>query len=350
MIHGFSGSPASIRPWAEALHASGFTVRAPRLPGHGTSWIEMNETRWQDWFSEVEKNFTQLRQSSERVFVAGFSMGGALTLKLASIYGREMEGLLLVNPSISDRRLVMKLVPVLKYFVPSIAGKGSDVAAPNPPRHSYGRTPLKALHSLQDLWSQVQRSLHLIDLPLMIGYSLNDHVVSPENSEEIIDGVASADIREVIFERSFHNVALDYDLQHLIDESLLFIRDVLSGGVMRVNQDEEALIDSEFESIIAGLSLDQSSDRSYLDELEEREIEEESYKTDVQPLPKLSQIQRGALAGVIGGPAYSAIVSLGNFDPLGLGIAPGLIALAAGMVTFFWQLRPENPDGDGVAI
>lgn len=67
----------------------------------------------------------------------------------------------------------------------------------------------------------------------MVGYSINDHVVDPSNSEFIIDNVSSVDIREVVFERSFHNVALDYDLDILIEESRAFINDVLSGEVER---------------------------------------------------------------------------------------------------------------------
>ena len=37
VCHGFTGSPRTVRPWAEHLAAAGLTVRAPRLPGHGTT-------------------------------------------------------------------------------------------------------------------------------------------------------------------------------------------------------------------------------------------------------------------------------------------------------------------------
>jgi len=97
----------------------------------------MNNTTWQQWYEKVDQEFTKLKQRHERVFVAGFSMGGALSLRLASIRGSEIEGLILINPAIKDTRLRVKLVPLLKYLVGSIKGSRSDVAAPNPPRHSY---------------------------------------------------------------------------------------------------------------------------------------------------------------------------------------------------------------------
>ncbi|NDE71592.1 MAG: alpha/beta fold hydrolase [Actinobacteria bacterium] len=345
MIHGFTGSPLSVKPWAEALHREGFTVAVPRLPGHGTHWEEMNRTQWRDWYGEVVNTFIELRKKHARVFVAGFSMGGALAIHLAAEHGEKIEGLILVNPSVHDRRPIMKLVPVLKHLIPSLSGRGTDVSAPNPPRHSYGRTPLKALSSLQDLWRTVQNELSSIDLPLMIGYSINDHVVDPANAETVIDNIASVDIREVIFERSFHNVALDHDLELLVESSLTFITDVLSGDIGGGN-DERDLIDAEFEEIVAGLerpSLD------YLDHLENIEAMER-YEGDNKALPTLSKTQRAALIAVIAGPLYAIAVRFFRFDLLGLGIWPGLLALLGGVGLFFWQIRPEADDDDGVAL
>jgi carboxylesterase len=239
--------------------------------------------------------------------------------------------------------LIMGLVPIIKYVVPSIAGRGTDVAAPNPPRHSYGRTPLKALHSLQKLWRVVKSELPKIEAPLMIGYSPQDHVVDPKFSEMVIDNVASVDIREVIFENSFHNVALDFDLPILISESLSFIEDVLTGELAT-----ESLVADEFDSIVAGLSLDESAPTDYLDELETAATER--YEGDNQPLPTLTSTQRAALVGVIGGPIYILITAVTPIDLLGIGFWPGALAMIAGVVTFFWQMKPENDEGDGIAL
>jgi esterase/lipase len=68
LSNGFAGSPQSLRPWAEHLAAAGLTVRLPRLPGHGTSWQELNDTRWPDWYGEVERAFDDLRGGCRQVF------------------------------------------------------------------------------------------------------------------------------------------------------------------------------------------------------------------------------------------------------------------------------------------
>ena len=61
LVHGYTSTPQSMRGWAEHLAAAGFTVRLPRLPGHGTRWQDMNTTRWQDWYAEVDRAFGELR-------------------------------------------------------------------------------------------------------------------------------------------------------------------------------------------------------------------------------------------------------------------------------------------------
>ena len=83
LLHGFTGSPASMRPWGELLAQRSWTVRVPRLPGHGTRWQDMNITRWEDWYSEADRNLRELTSRCDRVFVGGLSMGGSLTLRLA---------------------------------------------------------------------------------------------------------------------------------------------------------------------------------------------------------------------------------------------------------------------------
>jgi len=353
VIHGFGGSPVSVDPWAKALLGEGFTVSVPRLPGHGSSWVELNRTSYHDWLTEVDVALTKLLELCDRVFVAGFSMGGALALRLAQIRGSEIEGLLLVNPVVHDRRRVMKLVPVLQLFIPSLKGGPTDVAAPNPPLHSYRRIALKALHSARKLWRITERDLYLVDTPLFIGYSPLDHVVNPENSETIIDNVSSIDIREIVFERSFHNVALDYDSDLLNSESISFIKEVLSGEIGSGDgyRDDDELVRAEFDEIVAQLDVKGSD---YLDILESSQREESRYERSLyahpsQP-PKLKKRQKSAIAALIGGPLYIAVIKIFGNDPLGLDIWPGLIALSVGAFFLFAELRNEPREGDGSAL
>ena len=71
LCHGFTGTPQSLRPWAEHLAGEGLSVRLPRLPGHGTSVAEANLTTWTDWYAELERNLLELSDQCAQVFVMG---------------------------------------------------------------------------------------------------------------------------------------------------------------------------------------------------------------------------------------------------------------------------------------
>ena len=351
VIHGFTGSPASIRPWAHGLNQAGFTVSAPRLPGHGTRWEDLNQTTWQDWFQAVEAEFLSLRKVCDRVFVAGFSVGGALALRLAQLRGTEIEGLILLNPSVYDDRKFYLLLPMLQHFIPSVHGGPTDIAQENIERHGYGRIPLRALNSVRQLWKIVERDLYLVDTPLMVGYSVNDHVVHPSNSETVIDNVNSVDIREVIFEKSFHNVSLDYESDALNEETIGFIRDVLSGDLQRAGDaDERDLIDAEFSAIVSGLSLDTSAPTTYLDELDARDSADD-FRPPNPHNPAPDQMQRVGLVGLIGGTLYLVLHVLFNVDLFGFGPWPGIIAFLTGIAIYIWRTaRPHEDFEDGAVV
>src|SRR5687768_3783788 len=78
LCHGFTGTPQSMRPWAEHLAGQDLTVTLPLLPGHGTRWQELNRTTWHDWYAEDERALLALHQRCDTVVVMGLSMGGTL--------------------------------------------------------------------------------------------------------------------------------------------------------------------------------------------------------------------------------------------------------------------------------
>src|SRR5688500_19881795 len=61
VLHGFTGSPASMRPIAEQLADRGYAVELPLLPGHGTHWKHLSSTTWQDLARDTVRAFEQLR-------------------------------------------------------------------------------------------------------------------------------------------------------------------------------------------------------------------------------------------------------------------------------------------------
>jgi carboxylesterase len=224
LCHGFSGSPRSMRPWAEHLAADGFRVVLPRLPGHGTTWQELNQTRWQDWYGEVDRAFTNLRAQCERVFICGLSMGGALAIRIAEQHGPAVAGIAVVNPAIASTDPRIRALPVLRHLVPSLAGIGSDIAMPGVPEGAYDRSALHAGWSVTRMWRDIQDNLPRVDQPLLIFKSVKDRVVDQLSLKLIKAGVSSRDLTVVSLERSYHVATLDYDAELIFTTSGAFFR------------------------------------------------------------------------------------------------------------------------------
>lgn len=224
LLHGFTSSPKSMKPWGEFLASHGYTVRVPRLPGHGTRWQDMNITTWQDWYAEADRSFRELAARSSQVFVMGLSMGGSLTLRLAEMKGDAIAGIVLVNPAVHSERPDRFALPILKHVIGSFPGISNDIKKPGQDEGAYDRIPLKAAHSLTHLWSAVKTDIAAIDQPLLLFRSAEDHVVEASNAAWILSHVSSTDVREIVLMDSFHVATLDNDADLIHRESLDFLR------------------------------------------------------------------------------------------------------------------------------
>ncbi len=224
LIHGFTGSPASMVPWGKAMADKGFTVRVPRLPGHGSRWQDMNLTTWEDWYSEVERNFQILKETCDSIFVFGLSMGGSLTLRLAENHGDEIRGIVLVNPAVHSERPDRHLLPTISKFVGSFPGISNDIKKSGQDEVAYSKIPLKAAHSLSKLWKIIKSDIARVTQPILLFRSEEDHVVEPSNAKWILEHVSSVDKTEVVLHESFHVATLDNDAPLIESTSADFIQ------------------------------------------------------------------------------------------------------------------------------
>jgi len=224
LSHGFTGSPFSMKPWAEFLAREGYAVEVPRLPGHGTSWRDMNTTTWDDWYAEVAQSLDKLVAENDLVAVAGLSMGGGLALKLAADRPSDVAGLLLVNPAVNSTSIKLLPVPLLKHLVAGMPSIGNDIKKSSMDEYAYPKVPLKALHSMMRGWKPLRRDLHKVTAPILMFRSTIDHVVDPSSGRIILGSVSSTDVTERLLDDSFHVATLDNDAPTIFEESLKFLQ------------------------------------------------------------------------------------------------------------------------------
>ena len=226
VIHGFTGSPFSVRPVAVALAQAGFAVEMPRLPGHGTNVEDMKKTTWLDWSQHVDTVFKDLAARSVRTVVVGLSLGGTLSTWLG-IQHPDIAGLVLVNPAVEPA--AADFVELIRAAVASgtdvFPGIGADIAKPDTAELAYPETPLVPLLTMMEHGPVLDAALPTITMPTLYYVSTQDHVVPPSAADHYASNV-SGPVERVVLERSFHVATLDFDAQIIQDGAVEFAQKV----------------------------------------------------------------------------------------------------------------------------
>ena len=225
-VHGFTGSPSSLRAMAHAAADSGYSVDLPRLPGHGTSADDLRPTTWNDWTSAVLDAHDALAARTERVAVVALSAGCGWSCQLMSErpdVARAMFVNPLVRPFPDD--LMQQIHDALEAGIDAAPGDGPDIAKPGVEEVSYPDTPLQPVLALQQGLHALQPLLTRVTAPMLLATSAVDNVIDRTNSDHLAAQVRGP-IRRIDLERSLHVATQDHDQGLLIDEMLLFIKEV----------------------------------------------------------------------------------------------------------------------------
>ena len=222
LVHGFTGSPVSLRPLAELLSKRGFAIELPRLPGHGTEPRDLLPYRYADWRAEALAGLNRLRARTERVVAVGLSMGGTLVLDLATT--EKLDGAVTINAQILDRGgVIVKLAPLIEKILPIAPAKAAGLTKNDIKKggdeDAYDMVAAAAGNSLVRALPQVRARLGELRCPLLVAYSRDDHSVPPDNSKAIPGLVGSKNVTVLELLESYHVATLDNDLP-LLDERI----------------------------------------------------------------------------------------------------------------------------------
>jgi carboxylesterase len=227
VVHGFTGSPGSVRGVAQACADAGFHVELPQLKGHGTDIADMLETHWSDWSADTETAYQTLRRRCDRIVVIGLSMGGTLTLWLAA-HHPEVVGIVCINPlaqPLADEMLA-GLKALVDEGIETIASIGSDISDPLAKEISYDSTPTAPLLSLfVDGVSDIATRYPAIQVPMLLLNSVTDHVVDPRQSDYLVERYGGT-VERVMLEHGYHVATQDYDKLIINEKAVAFARRV----------------------------------------------------------------------------------------------------------------------------
>jgi carboxylesterase len=217
LLHGFTGSPWDIRPLGEALAARGLYVKAPRLPGHGTTPEAMLEADHRHWEEAAQEALHSLR-GFRQVFVAGLSMGALLGIRLAARSPEQVKGLVLIAPAVRFKGPKMALLKRLRHtrllerVKPWVRKTATDLSDPV----ALAEAPiLPAFPSmrLNDLWILQEAAIKdapRVRCPTLVVVAEQDHVVDPEGGRWLATQLTNTPVvRLLSLQEGYHIVPRD---------------------------------------------------------------------------------------------------------------------------------------------
>lgn len=225
LVHGFTGSPRSMRDLGDYLADRGLSVRGLRLPGHGTSLEDCNSKTAQDWTRAVDEEFERFAAAHEEVFLVGLSFGATLALNLAIRRPDRVSGVVTLAGFVLSKDPLRFAAPLMAKVVRSFPGLGNDICEPGQDELCYDRIPVRAVPHVLKLMKQTRALLPSLRAPLLAMHSRNDHTVPPESSQAIYDEVGSADKDLIWLDRSYHVITMDYDRDEVFERTYNFVKE-----------------------------------------------------------------------------------------------------------------------------
>lgn len=212
VLHGFTSTPSSVEPVAEALREAGFAVEVPLLPGHGTCWRDLEITSAESILRQAHAAADRLAARCRTVSAVGLSMGGTLAVHLAARRG--LAGAVTVNPGLRlahGTGSAARLLHRVKRTVPGVAG---DIAMPGRTEEAYPRTPVRAVVQLDRIFAQVRGELPELrrrGTPVLLLSSARDNVLPPGSADPLRRALPASQLTEELLPHSLHVATLDHD-------------------------------------------------------------------------------------------------------------------------------------------
>lgn len=186
LLHGFGDTPQSLAFLAGWLHARGWTVHAPLLPGHGRTLRAFTGSTAAQWVAHARDAYAALRARHPTVAVVGQSMGGALAAVLAAETIDPPDALVLLAPYLEMPPRLRRLADAHPYWSPLLPLVGSrgarsilDTAA-QAESLAYDAVSGRLLTELRAVVDRAGRALPAVHAPTLVVQSRRDHRIAPD--------------------------------------------------------------------------------------------------------------------------------------------------------------------------
>lgn len=215
ILHGFGDTPQSVRALAMRLHAEGWSVRAPLLPGHGRSLESFTSGRAEDWLHATRQVFDTLRRQSTHVAIVGQSMGGALATILAA--ESRVDALVLLVPFMTMSRRGNRIAAfhrLVSVFVPYLVSRSESSILDDEARSKAlgrGITTPRLVRELSVIVNRARNAAPRVTAPTLVMHSRRDPRVPVADAEAVFAMLGPVEKSLCWVDRSGHVISVDFD-------------------------------------------------------------------------------------------------------------------------------------------
>lgn len=229
LIHGWSSVPYEVRRLGKYLNENGYTVSGPMLSGHGTVPKDLENIKWTDWLEDIRNEYLKLKEKNEKVYVCGTSIGGNLTVMLASKYP-DISGLILMatpykirleNLSLLFAKILSLFKKYNKKFYPPTFGVATTITR----IIAYQTYPIKSALETFDLVKISRKYFGKITQPCFLIQSTSDHIVARGNLEKIYAIIGSKIKEKKYIKRAYHTFISDVKNEDVFQDILNFLNE-----------------------------------------------------------------------------------------------------------------------------
>lgn len=220
LVHGWGGSPQSMRLVAERVARTGLRVVVPRLSGHATVPADLGAVTAVDWLDQLSAIVRRLAAAGP-VSIAGCSLGAILSLATAGIHPEHIRGVTTINGGVTIQRPDFTAAAVLdpEGVALNAGAFGPMTLDPDALEIGYEQVALPRASFLQVMAviALVQELAPRIVAPTLLLHSRQDQVVPFANAERLCTLLTSAPVRIIALENSLHAAQVDYDADVIAD-------------------------------------------------------------------------------------------------------------------------------------
>lgn len=214
LLHGFNDTPQSVASLATALHARGWTVRAPLLPRHGRALAELTTNGdAREWIDAARAEWSVLRRRHGQCVLIGQSMGGAIATVLAA--EAPPQALVLLAPYLVMGplpRMLTHVWPLWQLVTPRLfadSRRGLRDATARANSLGHGVFTPRLVHELRRVVDAAWAVLPQVKVPTLVLHAERDYRIPSHSAERAYARVGTAEKELVWCADSGHVLAAD---------------------------------------------------------------------------------------------------------------------------------------------